>query len=254
MRGHRLAAAAGVLGLFAGIDALAPDPARREAWLSLVVLPLGYGHLIGGALRSRARPQPDLLLGLLRGVSLLTLFAAYTVGLRIPALWPWMLAPMLLVSAWHIVENDLALARMDRRALSLPPPRRRDVLPVAAATGVLAGLALVTPEGHQWALRIWGAAPPLSAPLTLGDLTAAILLYHALSFVVFGSGRARRCGGQRGAALRRALWVCHAAPLLLGALLHAAWPALHAVAAAPAVYLFWSVLHAVDTAWRRRPA
>ena len=108
-----------VVGAFLGLLRwLAPAPAERAAWLYLVALPLGYGHVIGAAVfsrsrapRSQGRGRSRLLLAAFVGSGLLTLALAYTWALRSTALQPFVLGPILLLFGWHIVENDLALGR-----------------------------------------------------------------------------------------------------------------------------------------------
>ncbi len=249
MARHRLAAAAGAVAFVGAGHVLAPEPDRREAWTYLVALPLGYGHLIGAALAARdSRPGSRLRSGLVALVWL-ALFAAYTRALQSPLLTGLLAAPMLVVSAWHIVENDLALARVPRADLGLPALRwsPAELARVAAVTLLLAAAALTTPSGRQWSLLWLGwAAPALRGP-TLADLAGAVLLYHALSFLAFVGARLRRIGRRR----RRILLLSHALPCALNPLLYFWMDALHALVASPALYLFWSFAHALGTAVRR---
>jgi hypothetical protein len=78
-----------------------------------------------------------------------------------------------------------------------------------------------------------------------------VLLYHAASWVLFFLDRARglaRRAPREARLLRWRLWLVHAVPLALNALLFFLAPALYVWVASPALYLFWSVLHAVQTA------
>jgi len=254
MRHVRPAAALAVALLLAAVHAAAPDAPSRQAWLEGLALPLGYGHLIAGALSSRRRSR--------RGggaaaaaawLGAFTAFAAYTRALQLPALREWLLPALLLVSAWHIVENDRAISRLGPGDLDLAPPRAspRELAAAAAALLALALAALSTGDGRHWSFLATGRALPVATGLSLADLAAAVLLYHAASFVGFGLERARRLGGARGRRLRRLLVLSHALPLAGNALLAGWLDAVHALVAAPAFYLFWSVLHAFATARRR---
>jgi hypothetical protein len=255
---NRLTAAAGAVAFLALVHVAAPDPVRREAWTLLIALPLGYGHLIAASLaaresraaRGRARPIAKAWAAL----AVLALFAAYTRALQAPEFAVVVMLPLLVVSAWHIVENDLALARAYRSGLELPALRGSalEIAWIAAVTLGLGGVALTTPSGRQASLLTFGWMLPGVRGPTLADLAAGVLLYHALSFLVFGLDRARLLGARRRARRHRILLLCHAAPALANALLYFWMDALHAIVATPALYLFWSVLHAVETAARRQ--
>lgn len=233
--------------------------------LALVALPLGYGHLLGAALSSRRRAAGlrARARGVVAAVVVVDLFVAYLWALRTPALRAPLLLAMLLASAWHIVENDLAMGPARRDGLRLGPlPRapRRHVLALAFALAV-ALLALGTPGGARLALLHLGRVPvPLLSPLPLETLLAAVVLYHGVAWILFAAARARALPPPGRRRLRRRLLWIHALPLALGAALHAWLPQLHAYAASPALYLFWSLLHALQTArargleHRRRPS
>src|SRR5262245_53866776 len=126
MRRNRWLAFAIVGGFVALLRALAPAPAERETWLYLVALPLGYGHLIGAAVFGRrqrwsrgASASSRALATAFCGSSLVTLLALYAWALGDARLQPLVLIPLLVLSAWHIVENDLALGRAYRNGLRL---------------------------------------------------------------------------------------------------------------------------------------
>jgi hypothetical protein len=248
---RRLASLALVAAGMTLLHAVEPDPARREVALGLVALPLGYGHLLGAWWSGRGRrPRRDGIERALAAVSVATALCAYTWALQVEGLQLAVLLPMLGVSGWHIAENDLALARTrDARLPALP----RRAPPHAAALGatLLLGLAaLATPEGAAW-LALRGLAAPPFQPLALPDLLTTVLMYHAVVFVLLGLERARRLPPATARGLRRRLLAAHALPLGTSAALFLALPALHAVLAAPALYLFFSVLHALHTAhWR----
>lgn len=243
---------------------LAPAPAERAAWLYLVALPLGYGHLIGAAVFSlsrgrqpQANPRSRWLAAAFAGSSLLSLLALYAWALNDPALQPAVLIPMLLLSAWHIAENDFALARAYRNALRIGALTRafRHHGMALAFTATLGLAALTSAEGAVFARAWLGASIDPRRPwLTLDELASAVLLYHAVSWLLFFEDRARVLAlrsASDAARLRRRVFTLHAAPLALGAALYLWLPAIHFHVAAPALYLFGSVLHAIHTAARR---
>ncbi len=217
--------------------------------LLLVAVPLGYGHLFGAWLFARRRAR---LIGLdtaFAAVSLLTLLCAYTWALQVEALRFFVLVPMLLLSGWHIAENDLALGRADREQMRLGPIPR-DARRHTSALGVTALLglgALATPDGAFYLQLYFGVAPPFVLT-TLPELATAVLMYHAASFVLFSLERARRMPPTAARRLRWRLFQVHALPLAANAFLYCALPSLHSYLAAPTLYLFFSVLHALHTA------
>ena len=100
------------LGSFRG---LVPEDGARLAVTYLSVVALGYGHLIGGALfahRRLVRWVPGgvspALAAAFAASSVLTLLAAYA---RAADAWPVVAAPLLALSVWHALENDLVLGR-----------------------------------------------------------------------------------------------------------------------------------------------
>lgn len=254
-----------VVGAFLGLLRwVAPEPEQRVVWLYLIALPLGYGHIIGAAAFSRARWKCEgaqgasrLLFAAFVCSSLLSLFAAYAWALRSPALQPLMLAPILLVFGWHIVENDLALGRGYRAGLRLGPVTR-SLHPHAVALLLTAGVALATfstREGALFSRAYFGAALVPAQPwFTLDELTASFLLYHTISWLLFFEDRVsalRRTSSAQAARLRRRVIAFHAVPLALNAAAYQWLPAAHLYLAAPAFYLFWSAVHAIHTAWTR---
>ena len=124
-----LAVVAAFLGL---LRWLAPAPAERAVWLYLIALPLGYGHVIGAAVFSRSRRRRSggagasrLLVRRLRRARAFSLSSPPTPGRCAPRRYSrCVLAPILLLFGWHIVENDLALGRAYRDGLRLGPVTR----------------------------------------------------------------------------------------------------------------------------------
>jgi hypothetical protein len=248
-RSHRIRSLVIIGAGLALLHALVPDAGARETSLYLVALPIGYGHLLGSCLFARARMRPTGLEAAFASSSALTLLCGYTWALHVEALQLVVLAPMLLVSAWHVVENDLALARAYRSELRLDPiPRDAAHHAIAlVATAVLGLLALATPTGAYYLTRQWGAALPFQLT-TVPDLATAVLMYHAVSWILFFVDRAKALPEPEASRLRwRLLWL-HAVPLALNAGLYLWVPAVHVYAAAPTLYLFGSVLHVVQTA------
>jgi hypothetical protein len=131
---------------------------------------------------------------------------------------------------WHIAENDAALARALRGGGPLPAlPRsvRGHARPRAVSALVLAAAAAALPDAGRF-----------------GDVFSAVTLYHLLAWL--GFALARGAGARRLAAL-------HAAPALVCAALWLAPESgsLRAAAFSPALYLFWSALHVLQTARAR---
>jgi len=243
---------------------LAPTPEERAVWLYLIALPLGYGHVIGAALFSRSRRRSSgeqgasrLLFAAFVGSSLLTLLLVYAWALNSTALQPFVLAPILLLFGWHIVENDLALGHAYREELRLGPVPRSVGLHAAAFlfTACVGLVVFSTREGALFSRAYFGAAlVPVQAWLTLDELTAAFLLYHTLSWLLFFEARVRalrRTAASKAARLRRRVLAFHLVPLVLNAALYLWVPAAHFYLAAPAFYLFWSALHSLHTATLR---
>jgi hypothetical protein len=220
-----------------------------EPWLTLVALPIGYGHLLGGWLSARKRMPLGGLEAAFAFVSVLTLLCAYTWALHVEELRFSVLVPMLLISGWHIVENDLALRRASRDETRLQPISRsgRQHAGALAVTGLLGLLALATPDGAFYLDLSFGVAPPFQLT-TLPILVTAVLMYHAISFVLFSLDRAKGMEPVDARRVRRRLFWIHALPLAGNACLYLALPRVHFTVAAPTLYLFFSVLHAFQTA------
>ena len=261
MARNRVLALAFVVVFLGLLRWLAPAPAERAVWLYLIALPLGYGHVIGAAVfaRSRSRrPREDaasrVLFGAFVGSGVLSLFAAYAWALGSAGLQPFVLAPILLLFGWHIVENDFALGRAYREGLRLGPVSRA-AGPHGAALLFTACVGLVvfsTREGTLFSRAYFGGAlVPVQAWLTLDELTAAFLLYHTLSWLLYFEARVRalqRTAASEAARLRRRVLAFHLVPFMLNAGLYLWLPTVHFYFAAPAFYLFWSALHSLHTA------
>lgn len=241
---NRLISAGCVAAFLLLTHLLCGDPAQRARTQYRFVITLGYGHLIGALALSARRlarclPSgvPPALLAAFAGASGLTLFAGYA---WLSARAPSSLLPLLAISTWHVVENDLALARAACTQQPLGPLARAlpDHLAAALATLVLLVLAAATLGGPGF-----------------GDVFSAVTLYHLVQWLVFLAARARSAG----VAARRALWRrlarVHGLPAIvcLGvlALDDARAAALRHALFSPSLYLFWSVLHVLQTALAR---
>ena len=171
-----------------------------------------------------------------------------------PTLQTPILVALLVVSAWHIAENDLALRRSYRDDLRLgcvPRAIRHHALAAAWTAGV-GLLALSTLTGVQYSMLTFGGpAMPLQTAFTIDELATAVLLYHAVSWILFFEDRARALPEVAAWHLRQRLFWLHAIPIALNVALYLWVPTLHFYAAAPTLYLFWSVLHAFHTAFVR---
>jgi hypothetical protein len=163
---------------------LVEDPRLRAERQYLFVITLGYGHLIGAAVFARQRIA-DLvpgrwshrLGGVAVGLGVLDLFVVYAWATHVSLA---VFLPLLVVSIWHIVENDLALRRAYTAPMGLGPVPRWGEHQLAA----LAGAALLASVAQQ-----------LLSPVA-GD-------------ALLGGGRGAASGGWllRVAALASAVWL-----------------------------------------------
>jgi hypothetical protein len=260
-RAAALAIAAAFLGFLRG---MAPAPEERATWLYLIVVPLGYGHVIGASVFARSRRAPARAPGrervsaaVFESSSLATIFSLYTWALGSPQLQPFVLAPILLLFAWHVAENDLALGRAYRDRMRLPPVSTGPRSGACALLLVVAGgvVAFSTREGAGFAHAYFGRTLlPAQAWLTLDELAAALVLYHTVSWLLFFEDRARALrlhSAAQAARLRRRVLAFHAAPVVLVAVLARWLPETEAFLAAPAHYFFWSAMHSIHTAVAR---
>jgi hypothetical protein len=249
--GQRAASIAWVACGLALLHGLAPDAAVRRELLGLVALPVGYGHLLAAVCFARSRAPLDPLATALRVSTLAILLAGYLALLGRPA-GRLVVAALLVLSGWHIAENDRALTRAYGRGLRLPPLERgvRAHLAAFGVTGLLAALALTSPSGAS-ALHSWGLPSlPVRGP-ALDDLAGVVLMVHAVRWLLFSRDRARCLPARAARRLRFGLLALHVLPAAVCVLVWLRLPALHAWLASPALYLFGSAVHAVQTAWRR---
>jgi hypothetical protein len=218
----------GALGFVAATRAAWPDGAERAAAQYALVITLGYGHLLGAALPAFRRTLARGALACAAGVTAAaTAFALYATAAHA---WPPLTLALAAISVWHIAENDAALARALRAGGPLPAlPRTAGahVRPLAAAALVLAVSGASLPDAGRF-----------------GDVFSAVTLHHLLAWLGFALAR--------GASPRR-LAALHAVPTLACAALWLApeGGALRSVAFSPALYLFWSALHVLQTARAR---
>ena len=119
----------------------------------------------------------------------------------------------------------------------------------AGITLLLALAALSTEEGAALGRRWLGLHLSAHALFGLDELVTGVLMYHAASWLLHLWTRPPR--GRGAAAFRRELVLLHALPVALTATLYLLAPPLYAWLADPLLYLFWSVLHAVQTACAR---
>jgi hypothetical protein len=263
---HRLGVAAGVVCVLAFLCWRVPDPGDRAIVEYALVASLGYGHLLGAwlfsssdAARHPAGVSPALF-RLFTLASVATAFALYESALRaLPALY----LPLLAASVWHVVENDLAMARAEGRSLR-PLPSRPQLLALLLSAGVLVvGLGLLAREqgADQW-LRALGAAELSAAAgiagaslpipvrgLAFADFYSAVILYHLFAWLVFLLARQRAEGRSLRPFALRLLWI-HVPPVVAAAVLLAAGSRsglLFQLFFSPAIYLFWSLLHVLHT-------
>jgi hypothetical protein len=189
---------------------------------------------------------------------------------------PALVLPLLAVSAWHTVENDLAIGRAYSGGFRVGPlPRSRGHH--AASLGVTGLVVLLgtwteswreTASGLGWSVMGVGGpvvpssaqgSAPLAGWLDLPDLFVLVTLHHLLSWLLLLQDRVRALRaagrGREAASLSRRLVAVHLGPALACGLLlsipAARMESIHLLVFGPAVYLYWSVLHVVQTSWRR---
>lgn len=160
--------------------ALVPDPGPRAELQYLLVITLGYGHLLGAAVSGRRRLAalaPMWLSGRLAGVAatlaVLDLFVVYVWATHVSLA---IFLPLLVVSIWHIVENDLSLRKPAAGRIGIPPVPRSMHHHVAA----IAAAALLAAIGQQL------LSPAVSDVLM--DSAQAAAHGHALLFALSAGG------------------------------------------------------------------
>jgi hypothetical protein len=221
--------------------------ARAEAQYAFV-LTLGYGHLLGAAIvrrRGASRRPRGVSTGLWRAfcaISVATLFAAYFSVLDLfPASGFLIFAsPLLAISVWHTVENDLAIARAYRHRLVLDPiARETQARSVGLSAFVLAPLLLVP-----------------GSEVAFAEVFSASVLYHLFQWLVFLRDRIALSddAGRRTALLRGIAWA-HV-PMAVACAAVVGWrsslpPLAYELVFSPSLYLFWSSLHVLQTSLAR---
>lgn len=227
---QRLLTAALVAAFLAASHLTFPAGGARAHAQVLFVTTLGYGHLIGAAVRPRRLNGGAGRLA--RSLALVTIATGLVLYTAAVSTWPALVYFWLALSVWHIVENDAAMAGALRAGRSLAPLARS-----ARAQAVSLGLAAT----------IGLAAFAVSHDTGLfADLFSAVTLYHLIGWLVFL--RARGTSAARLAAL-------HAPAFALAGLLvvgpAGAEPLLRDWVFSPALYLYWSSLHVAHTIWLR---
>lgn len=228
---NRLLSAAVALVVVGSARSAIPDVAERAVFLYVVVAALGYAHLIGatgilhrGIGRDRLRwlaGSTLALLGLVLHTELLRGF-------------PGWLPALLALATWHSIENDRAMAH----AYAAGGAR---LSPVAGSPGQAIAMFAAAAVGL--------AALRLEHGPHFADLYALTTLHHLISWGVFvWDRRPRRERGPVIALHVASAGVCVGLVLAGGG----ASAALRTAVLSPAVYLYWSTLHTLHTARRRR--
>jgi hypothetical protein len=235
-----------------------------------VLVSVGWGHLLGGALfawpRIRARLGAGIPAGLAAAccVSLVaSLFSVY--AWLLPAM-PALVILLLAASAWHTAENELVLGAA-WRAGGRAPAFARGVAAQMPGLAAAAGLALLFwSAGAGRALlpdlaagASGGHAAHLPGGVDFVELFVLLGLHHVLSWGLLLSRRvaqtARAAGRRRAVREGLHLAALHAVPALgCGLLLALPDPRLDGLRVwvfSPGVYLFASALHVAQTSLTR---
>ncbi len=199
-RAVRGASLGSVLLLLALARIAYPDTHARAEALCLLILPLGYGHLLGALLSTRApdskratprlRPSRPLL-------SASILAAGFGLYAALLSAHPMLaLVPLLAISSWHIVENDLSAGR----SLSLAPrlgPMPRDVDSHLSAFGLtsLLLLAAVSSESSDPARSFAAAVDSPWEVETAAVALRALAATAGAALALRARSSARRAGG-----------------------------------------------------------
>ncbi|MCG8589618.1 MAG: hypothetical protein MJE66_10035, partial [Proteobacteria bacterium] len=269
-----------------------PDEAERQQFLYAAVITIGYGHLIGAVAFTRMRRHSEahrdspLEWTAFWLVGLATSFCAYAWLLQAH---PVVLLPLLAISTWHTIENDLALGRAYRAGFRMPGVSRSllDHTACFGLTAAISALSMVSLGASAWfpggrwlelvsqgvafvcgAFLLWRRGYRLLGGATLACVLASVVvgpvirfadvfvcstLYHLVSWLWYLHERAASEGGARALWVRLA-WL-HALP---AAVCVGVWTAsgplvdpLRSAVFGPGIYLFWSVAHVIQTAVAR---
>ena len=220
-------------------------------WFDLVVVPIGYTHLIGALWFSQRHAPIGRYTLVLVGSSVFTALCVYAWALQ-GSTRVWCLGAILFVSMWHTIENDLMLGRAYENGLRITPLSRGARAHALTFSGAasLGILALATPDGALLSNSQRGLALPVVFA-SLDHVAIAGILYHLASWAIFLIDRSRSLPTRVSQAVRRRLFLIHAAPLVFNAIVWACFPLGHFYLASLPLYLFWSAAHALHTAWVR---
>lgn len=220
-------------------------------WFDLVVIPIGYAHLIGALWFSKRHAAIGWYGLVLIGSSVFTALCVYAWALQ-GSTRVWCLGAILFVSMWHTIENDLMLGRAYENGLRITSLSRSARVHAFTLSGAasLGALALATPTGALLSSVQRGLALP-AVFASLDHVAIAGILYHLASWAIFLIDRSRSMPTRASRVLRRRLFLIHAAPLVVNATVWAWFPFGHVYLASLPLYLFWSAAHALHTAWVR---
>jgi len=257
---NRVLASAIVASCWAASFLIWPVASIREQWIYACITTLGYGHLLGAAWfaprRSPAGPNsraPQLLKASFIATSIGTGFCLYALLLERTLI---IALPLVLLSLWHAVENEIALGSNATGGVRLPPiplALRDHAWLIASAPLVLLLL------GSTVEIAEYTGSQLLPQPLHLVDLYGVPVLYHLVSWLIWSFERARDERLARGMREARGryggLIGVHVAPMLLCSLVLCGAPYsdyLARVFYGPDVYLYLSGLHVVQTGLARQ--
>ena len=245
----RVATLFGVAALVLAIRALAPDPGMRRAALLLAALGVGYGHQLGAFAfaRRRARSALDRLM---LATTALSIGLAFAWALASAAA-PWLLVSLAALAAWHVIENDVALARAAPGRMRLPPLSRGVWPHLAAFTAAAAVVATALAAPGLAPSLVARGAPVWLAAWTPEEVIAVLLLHHSAVWGVRGWQARAEAGPAFVPGHRASILLLHALPLVALAGAHELAPAAFAWALSPPIYLLLSTAHAIHTCVER---
>lgn len=234
----RAAAASAALACILSLRCIFPQPAPAVEALFVALTIVGWGHLVT-PLGSAATAGVVVAAASAGAIAI-----AAILYFELLAAWPaaaWF--AVLALSAWHFVENDVRLASLTR-GVRKDLTRHESLAIVFASTLLLAAFLGLASPGSSEPKRIQA------------ELLTFWGMYHVLCWTLLLWSRASEVSrsGQlaRGRKKRRLLVASHLVPLAIGGVLLAAAPrdcALRELFFSPAVYLFASGLHVVQTGW-----